>query len=200
MTGPDVPGENFEPGSNHLLLTPQLDAGDTLSCLERVTPSSLSSSPLVIVSSSHSTPTLLDTWRTQHGEFPPAMGLISTGELVRSASRQQSTTQVAGVSITTVGADDLTGLERAIHDSLSQWGDGSPLVLWFDSITDCFASDELETIFRFLHVITAQIRTAGAVAYYHLDPTAHTEQTVLVLANLFDTVIDITAESKGSAA
>ena len=49
----------------------------------------------------------------------------------------------------------------------------------------------LQRAFRFLHVVTGRVKTAGGVGHYHLDPEAHDRQTLATLKGLFDAVVNV---------
>jgi hypothetical protein len=50
---------------------------------------------------------------------------------------------------------------------------------------------DVETAYEFLHAITGQLYAAAARAHFHIDPTAHDQQTVDSVASLFDAVVTL---------
>ena len=90
---------------------------------------------------------------------------------------------------------DLTGLGMALQDCLRAWqDDGYDVGLCFDSLSILLQYAEVERVYRFLHVLTRRLSTAGASAHFHLDPAAHDERTVARLSALFDSVVEVTSD------
>lgn len=86
---------------------------------------------------------------------------------------------------------DLSSLGIAISGFLddSPGPDGETIVC-FHSVTALLAHVDLERAFRFLHVLSSRIRSANAVAHYHVDPNAHDARTLNTLAALFDGIVE----------
>ncbi|MFB6308678.1 MAG: hypothetical protein ABEH35_05040 [Haloarculaceae archaeon] len=86
--------------------------------------------------------------------------------------------------------DDLVRLGLAISNCLGDWEDaGQRGIVCFDSITALLQFVDLERSFRFFHTLKYQVQSKGAVAHYHMDPTALDDQTVIKLRSLFDEVV-----------
>jgi hypothetical protein len=89
---------------------------------------------------------------------------------------------------TTVGdPGDLTGLGIRVGECLDAWEDRS-VVATFDSVTAMLQYAETKQVFQFLHVLTSRLKSAGALAGFHMDPGAHDERTVATVRSLFDGV------------
>jgi len=63
------------------------------------------------------------------------------------------------------------------------------------SLSTLLMYSDLQTVFRFLHVFTGRIQSVGALGLFAIDSTAHDEQTMNTLKQLFDGVIT-TAEDE----
>lgn len=137
---------------------------------------------------------VLEHWRTYVGDMPAETGVIAAGETTRSAAAA-STAQGPGpaaVSIDSVPEPgDLTGLAIAISSYLDAWRDvpETPVVC-FHSLTSLLNHADTSRVFRFLHATTGRLAEMGAVAHYHLDPSAFDESTVNMLVALFDAVVE----------
>jgi KaiC/GvpD/RAD55 family RecA-like ATPase len=57
------------------------------------------------------------------------------------------------------------------------------------SLSTLLMYSNLQTVFRFLHVFTGRIQSVGALGLFAIDSTAHDEQTMNTLKQLFDGVI-----------
>ena len=59
------------------------------------------------------------------------------------------------------------------------------------SISTLLMYSNLQTVFRFLHVFTGRVQSADALGLYVIDSTAHDDQTMNTLRQLFDGVISV---------
>lgn len=135
----------------------------------------------------------LDTWQTRLDELPAELQFISVGDQMRSAAEQAGTETRPGLpSIETVSSPaDLTGIGIAVTKALEQWqGNGNQTVICFHTLTTLLQYADIEITYRFLHVLTSRMESTGAVAHYHLDPTAHDRQTINTLLSLYDAVVE----------
>ena len=53
----------------------------------------------------------------------------------------------------------------------------------------------IQTVFRFLHVFTGRIKSAGALGIYVIESGMHDEQSIATLKQLFDGMIEIKFEN-----
>jgi len=81
---------------------------------------------------------------------------------------------------------DLTGISLEFA-KLLDGGDGSaPVRVGFASISTALMYAELRTMFRFLHVFTARIRSGDMFGVFSMDPTMHEEQAHNTIRAVFD--------------
>lgn len=193
--GPSLPQGVAEAG-NVLLLAPALDPAVDEACMRLLTPVPPEAETVLYVTFTNSADDRLSHWRA-HANGPPAgAGVVCVGELARSAGAIADGAE-AGIN-TTVGVEtvtdpaDLTGIGIAINRFVEKWDDGDrKVVVCFDSLTTLLQYADLERIFRFLHVLTGRFRSTGALAHYHMDPTAHDEGTKNTIKAVFDTVVAV---------
>lgn len=88
----------------------------------------------------------------------------------------------------TVGSPaDLTGIGVHIRRVLSSWAnDPAPVEVCFHNLETLLGHVDDRTAFRFCHVVTRHVRSAGATSHFHLDPGAVSERTLNTLCPLFD--------------
>ncbi|POG55451.1 DUF7504 family protein [Haloferax marisrubri] len=99
-------------------------------------------------------------------------------------------------------ATDLRRIGLLITKSLNEWGE-SPVqsTLCVHSLSNLIAAvDNDQRVFRFLHILTNRIDSAGARAHYHVDPARHDDQTLRTFKSLFDTTIQFDADGSLSLA
>ena len=141
--------------------------------------------------------------RAGGGDGPAKMGFVSVGETTRSAAAAAGgPVELPGgeVVVETVSSPaDLTGLGIKISGFLSRWeGDGNRIHVCVHSLTTLLQYVDVQDVFRFLHVVTGRLDAVSAVAHYHMDPTAHTDQEVNTLKSLFDAVIELDDDGEWS--
>ena len=100
--------------------------------------------------------------------------------------------------IPTINVDSSTGLtslgveiSNAIRTFEQDADDLAPaeLRVGFDSLLPLFEADT-EQLFRFLHLLTAQIRTVNGMGHFHL-PIPYDSQRIRLLEPLFDAVVEL---------
>jgi hypothetical protein len=120
---------------------------------------------------------------------------VCIGERTRSAASTTSAFDpVPGAATAQVVPDpaDLARIGVVVNECLEEWADvGARTVICYHSLTDLLEYVDLQTAFRFLHVMTGRIAAADAQAHFHLDPAAHDEETVRTLSLLFDDVVRV---------
>lgn len=182
--------------ANILLLASPMDTGVDEACLDLLMVDAPSQEDVLYITFTGTMNDRLSAWRNRvDGEPPAKVGLICVGEMTRSAASHSNVSRSSAgpVSITTISdPGDLTGIGITLNEYLSQWdGDGNRLVGCFDSLTSLLQYTDIDAAFRFLHVVTGRFTAAGAVGHYHLDPSAHDDQTVNSLIGLFDAVVEL---------
>ncbi|MDY6964923.1 MAG: ATPase domain-containing protein [Halobacteriota archaeon] len=68
--------------------------------------------------------------------------------------------------------------------------------LAIDSLSTILMYSNLQTVFRFLHVHTRRIKSAGAIGIYIIESGMHDDQTIATLKQLFDGIIEIEEENE----
>lgn len=132
----------------------------------------------------------LREWQ-QHGCGRPSnLGIISVGDGTRSASAAAGDGGNFGFVDTISHPEDLTGLGIRLDDYLQRWSDTPErTVVCFDSLTTLLQYVSDDTVYRFLNVLTSKLYAVEAFAHFHINPDAHDDETVEMLASLFDAVI-----------
>ncbi|MFP9193931.1 hypothetical protein ACLI4Q_20210 [Natrialbaceae archaeon A-CW1-1] len=177
-------------GSNTLVLSKPPESDEVVTYIDRLSTSS-SQSTAIITSHYHSSQSIIDSWRNLLGPLPPNLGIISVGESMRSTAAGPSTIEMQNTSVSTVSEKDITGISIALNEYINRWKNEPQPVLWFDSVTPLEKSVGLETTFRFLHLVTGSVQWSNIDGFYHMDPSAHDEQTIHSIMHLFDNVVEL---------
>jgi KaiC/GvpD/RAD55 family RecA-like ATPase len=67
--------------------------------------------------------------------------------------------------------------------------------LHINSLSTILMYSNLHTVFRFIHVLTGRIKTAGALGIFVMDSGMHDDHTIVTLKQLFDGIIEIKEEN-----
>ncbi|MFB6069220.1 MAG: RAD55 family ATPase [Halobacterium sp.] len=112
------------------------------------------------------------------------MGSTMESNLVRYAS---SPVDLTGIGI------ELSELLRALYQ---QRGVTRNRIL-LHSLSTLLMYSDLQTVFRFMHVFTGRVQSADALGVFVIDSSAHDEQTVSTLKQLFDGIVDVREADDG---
>lgn len=190
----------LEGASNVLLEAPSAAAVADAACIDLLTVTPPADATVLHIGLTRSPDDFLEVWQRHADDLPAATGIVTTGDAARGAAARPASARQTATTLTlaTVGdPGDLTGLGIEITKSVQRWREADPdtsLYVCFHSVTILLQYVDLRRAFRFLHILTRQLRTAGAVAHYHLDPDAHDQQTRSTLRTLFDLVVAVDAE------
>jgi hypothetical protein len=96
---------------------------------------------------------------------------------------------VEGVSVRQLGSPgDLTGISLEFAKLFDREGEDESISarVGFASVSTSLMYTELRTMFRFLHVFTARIRSGDMFGVFALDPTMHDEKAHNTIRAVFD--------------
>ncbi|AZH25316.1 DUF7504 family protein [Haloplanus aerogenes] len=89
---------------------------------------------------------------------------------------------------------DLSGLGETLASTLSSRRADGTLVVEFDILSELLATFELQTVFRFLHLLLSRLDQEDALSQFYLDPRRHQRASINVLEKAFD----LSIRSKGT--
>lgn len=135
-------------------------------------------------------------WHERVVDQPAAFGTICIGnatgvgvtETVKPVSKRGR-----DIAVTIGSPNHLVELGITISLYLEDWTAGRTIVC-FHSLEALLATTDTETAFRFLHVLTGRITSAGAVGRFSLDPDALDERTGRTLEPMFDVVSSVESD------
>lgn len=180
----------LEDASNVLVLSPTLDDAARRSYFETLLPERPTDADVLAIDYRQTPAQWIEEWERNVGARPRSCTIVSLDETRGSAaaSGPSVSTSFGRNTVTSVESPgDLTGLGITVSEYLSEHA-GPGTFVTFDSLTILLQFVELQRAFRFLHVLSNRVTTAEAVAHYHMDPGAHTDQEVATLSSLFDVV------------
>ncbi|MBX0323739.1 hypothetical protein EGH21_11940 [Halomicroarcula sp. F13] len=178
------------PGTNVLVSAPSLSASKHETCLDLLAPAPPEQLDVLRVTYSASPAELVADWRDHHGELPARMGIVVVGD--QAGLREEDHDVPDSVFVTTANPNDPTGLGMRLNNYLTDHEEGIQLVACFDSLTELLQFVDVQSAFKFLHMLAGQLREVDAVGHFHVDPAAHDDQTISRLKPLFDDAVDHT--------
>ena len=192
---PDSILERIGDASTVLLLAPSLDSRKDDACLDFLTVTDPPQENVLSITFTQSATDRLRLWDEHIEERPAQTGIISVGEMMRSTTADTSTTvqqSVGPLVIETVSdPSDLTELGMTISSLLTEWNtNNNETVACFHSITSLIQYADVQRVFQFLHVLTGKFDSSEVVAHYHMNPSAHDQQTISTLMPLFDAIVE----------
>ncbi|TSD09606.1 hypothetical protein DP107_14610 [Haloglomus irregulare] len=171
--------------ANLLLLGPAVEnEGNAVSRLLETT----SGTPALLAVSLLRPPAeVLSAWETAWLTPPSEIAAVGCKNTAGSHVDKTPETNFRSTSVADPG--DLTGLGIRVSECLKAW-EHRPTVVTFDSVTTMLQYADTRRVFQFLHVLTRQLDSAGAMSVFHMDPEAHDGQTVSTIRSLFQGVYE----------
>ncbi|MEF8820201.1 MAG: recombinase RecA [Haloferacaceae archaeon] len=96
---------------------------------------------------------------------------------------------------------DMTGIGIKLSETLEsfyQEHDVDDTRVMVHSLSTLLMYSDLQTVFRFLHVFTGRIQSVDGLGLFCIDSTAHDEQTMNTLKQLFDGIVTTEEDAEPS--
>ena len=171
-----------------LLGAPSMTGGADDACVDLLSQSVPATTSVLWVSFTTPPSDCLARWRERHDADPAQFGVIVVGETIGAGAGESNPNAIQQIS----NPSDLTGIGIKVGEFIS--GREEDIAVCFDSLTALLQYVDLETAYEFLHALTGQLYSAGAVSHFHIDPSAHDQRTVDTLLSLFDAKVELGAD------
>lgn len=144
---------------------------------------------ILFVTTNESVGPILDDIESRVGPLPDQLRVVDCVAERQGAEGEYPPSRVEYVS----SPGDLTGIGIGVSEQLRRidQADVGRVRICFYSLSTLLMYAELETVFRFLHVLSGRVDSIGALGLFALDPTTHDESTVNTLKQLFDGVVEV---------
>ncbi|QLD88818.1 hypothetical protein HWV07_07130 [Natronomonas salina] len=187
---PPSQSSDDSPIGNYLYVSPTLPATDD-SCFDRFEAVRPAETHLVVIT--RSIEETLANWRRVHDDPPANVSIVSVAEETRSTAGQEPATGSPRAEMVwpVSHPGDLTGIEIAITEILTQRPAGGQLVVCFQALDAVVQYAAVKPTYRFLHKLTTRLKTADAIAHYHVADFQLDGDSVTRIRPLFDGVIEI---------
>jgi len=176
-------GVSFAPGTNLLVSGA---SGEAESMLLDVLADGPPGETRVLITTNPSADWLLSELRDRGTDPTTGLGIVdATG----------GNSDVGGVPVERIGSPgDLTGISlefAKLVQRFEQSGAGDRIRIGVASVSTLLMYSDVQTVFRFLHVFTSRIQSAGLFGVFTLDPGMHDEQTVNTVRAIFDAEVRV---------
>ncbi|CDK39605.1 hypothetical protein DM2_1317 [Halorubrum sp. DM2] len=93
---------------------------------------------------------------------------------------------------------DMTGIGIKLSEFLQAFGDRGieRNRVMVHSLSTLLMYSDLQTVFRFLHVFTGRVQSVDGLGLFSIDSTAHDDQAMNTLKQLFDGIITVTEDGE----
>ncbi|AGB36908.1 RAD55 family ATPase [Natronococcus occultus] len=185
--GPDV---EVEPGTNVLVSGPPLTGKHELA-LDVLKAGAARGEGTIVVSTKDGAETLLP-----HFPDEANVGIVDCVTEQRGVGTAEDDPRVSYAD----SPVDMTGIGVELSAFLQEFYEDRELArnrVLLSSVSTLLTYGDLQTVFRFLHVFTGRLQSADALGVYVIDATAHDEQTMNTLKQLFDGLVEVEAAEDG---
>ncbi|USZ68701.1 recombinase RecA [Halorussus salilacus] len=195
--GEVCPGVEVEPGTNLLVAGPPMTGKRNLA-LEVLAHGSRRGDGSIVVTTKDGGEDVRATLREMLGrEEGGPLGIVDC------VSKQQGMNPSPSDDIKYASSPvDMTGIGIQLSEYLQEFYKSRGVQrnrILLHSLSTLLMYSNLQTVFRFLHVFTGRVQSADALGVFVIDSTAHDQQTMSTLKQLFDGQIEVReAEDGGS--
>lgn len=178
--------------SSVLVLASQRSADDE-ACIDLLTGPETGDSNVLSVTVSETPDERLALWRREAGERRPKRAtVVDAGSGVPADSRVATSEEVPSLSVDTLPVDaGLVDVGMAIARHLSDWvPKGESTFLCLHSLTALLESFDRERVRSLVRALNALCDCMGVVGHHHMDPAAHSEETVATFRPQYGAVVE----------
>ena len=194
--GGALPDADFGSGSNLLISGPPL-TGKRRIALEVLATGSRRGEGALVVTTKDSADKIL----SEYGQLVGGQDGVAVG-VVDCVTQQRGVESVDDARVKYASSPvDMTGIGIKLSSFLEEFYEGQGIArnrILLHSISTLLMYSNLQTVFRFLHVFTGRVQSANALGLYVIDETAHDDQTMNTLKQLFDGVISVDEDGQAT--
>ena len=185
----DVPVADIDPGTNVLIAGPPM-VGKRALAYEVLKNGITRNEGTIVVTTKDSGDKVLEEFTRNVEANTDHLGIVDCVTKQRGIGTVDDDPRIKYAS----SPVDMTGIGISLSEFLQEFYEGRGVRknrVLMHSVSTLLMYSDLQTVFRFLHVFTGRIQSADALGLYVIDSTAHDEQTMNTLKQLFDGVITI---------
>ncbi|THE66193.1 recombinase RecA [Salinadaptatus halalkaliphilus] len=188
-----VPVDEIDPGTNVLVAGPPMTGKRSL-VFENLVRGLEQGEGSIVVTTKDSADKVLDEFTGQAESDGSNIGVVDCVTKQRGIGTVDDDPRIKYAS----SPVDMTGIGIKLSEFLQEFYEGRNVTenrVLLHSVSTLLMYSDLQTVFRFLHVFTGRIQSADALGLYVIDSTAHDDQTMNTLKQLFDGIITLEADT-----
>jgi len=185
--GPEFGDATVEPGSNILIAGPPL-SGKRRLAVEALEHGSVDGEGVIVVTTRDNSERIIDDFRTILDD-PESTDLGIVDCVTKHQGRNVQDSDMIKYASSPV---DMTGIGIKFSEFVEEFYRNRGIEknrVMFDSLSTLLMYSNLQTVFRFMHVFTSRVENADAVGIHVIESTAHDEETMNTLKQLFDGIV-----------
>jgi len=187
--GPQLENKAVDPGVNILISGPPL-SGKRRLAMETVAHGANDGEGAVIITTRDSSDRVLSDFRSLLDSPDDAnVGIVDC--VTQHQGRSASDSDLVKYASSPL---DMTGIGIKFSEFVEEFytaRDVRQNRVMLDSLSTLLMYSDLQTVFRFMHVLTSRIENADAVGLHVIESTAHDDETMNTLKQLFDGVVEV---------
>ncbi|AGB32532.1 hypothetical protein C488_12748 [Natrinema pellirubrum DSM 15624] len=191
-----LPDVEIDPGTNVLVAGPPL-TGKRRIAFDILASGAARGDGSIVVTTKDSADKVLESLDDHVGEgVEPDIGVVDCVTKQRGIGTIDDDPRIKYAS----SPVDMTGIGIKLSEFLQDFYETRGLTrnrVLLHSVSTLLMYSDLQTVFRFLHVFTGRIQSADAMGVYVIDSTAHDDQTMNTLKQLFDAVVELEETADG---
>jgi KaiC/GvpD/RAD55 family RecA-like ATPase len=185
--GPEFEHASLDPGTNILVSGPPLSGKRRLS-MEVLAHGSNDGEGAIVVTTRDSADRVLTDYEALVAD-PESVDIGIVDCVTKHQGRSARDTNVVKYASS---PEDMTGIGIKFSEfveTFHQERGVENIRVMFDSLSTLLMYSNVQTVFRFMHVFTSRVENADALGVHVIESTAHDEETLNTLKQLFDGVI-----------
>ncbi|QSG03062.1 RAD55 family ATPase [Natranaeroarchaeum sulfidigenes] len=185
-----LPDAELESGTNLLITGPPL-SGKRRLALDILADGTRKEEGAIVVTTKDSGDKILSEYRKRIDDVENRpLGVVDCVTKQRGVGSAEDGPQLKYAS----SPVDMTGIGIKLSEFLQDFYERRGLQqnrVLMHSVSTLLMYSDLQTVFRFLHVFTGRVQSANGLGLYVIDSTAHDDQTMNTLTQLFDGVVEL---------
>ncbi|VVB93353.1 KaiC [uncultured archaeon] len=190
----DAAIEIIRKGSNIMLIGPPMSGKEIILYNMMYQGAAKNENAVIMVTTRESATHILD-WFKESGLALPLSRIGIVDCVTKTLSGVAVETENIKIASSPV---DLTGIGVKISQFFEEFfmkKNIQKTQLHINSLSTILMYSNIQTVFRFLHVFTGRIKSAGALGVYVLESGMHDEKSIATLKQLFDGMIEVKSEN-----
>jgi len=185
--------DSVRPGSNILVSGPAMSGKSDLA-FSLLAEGSRRGEGSIVMSTGDPADVVFDDFRTRVGNLDESR--LAVVDCHGEGGRSSEHTDGDGLVYHVSSPGDMTGIGIGVTKGIETLANNGAEEGWFalDSLSTMLTYTERKTVFKFCHVLSSRFDSKGYVGFFTIDSGAHDDQTIQVLKQAFDGMIEIRME------